>query len=1517
MTTKRVTSLLLTLVLLLNLLPTAFAADSEAAQEPSLEYSELYEGLFYGEDQVTNEEGNNVNTFVLSVDGDDDSLEVVTGVPNDETPLTAGLVQTTSGQAMAAQQNGKHVLAAVNADFFHMGDDTAIQPCGLTIKDGELLVDYCSDEDTVRKYFFGVKEDGTAVIGDKTLYEEVADDLEQAVGGGPWLVTEGEIIDNSSDTARHPRTAVGITADGDILLVVADGRTTASAGFTYDELAEYMLSLGAVEALNLDGGGSSASVVKNSETYAFEVMNYPSDGTERPVGDTLLVIDTDAAEAVGPELDQAEDGYYLIEEASDFNQINKAPNENYRLANDIILEDEIISSVSMLGGDFDGAGHTIYGLTTDSSNGYALFSTLLAGGSVHDLTLKDVDITTGGSAAALVQTCYGTVENVVVEGNISGGSSVGGLVGYMSEGGYISKCSVGVNVTGSSDVAGLVGKMLYGCNIDSCYVNANVVGVTRVGGLAGYAVSESNQTDSYITNCIIRGSVKATNIEAGGVGGLLKVGVNNCIVEDMTVVDTGTGATSSGNVAGLLGAWCNGSRPYTCNVIKAGSITTESENCVAHRIGYHSTNKSNNYVAQTVTINGQPETGGTHDNNIGADATAEQLSSKSFYEELNYDFETVFDWDEEHSTPILRDVDQTVEIPEVVADTTVIQSNISLSVGADETQMNFTWYCTAEDAGTLLIAKESELVDGAMPDTTMRYTATATKANDGTYSNQAVATDLEVNTTYAYQLINGETASEVHTFTTDDGADFSFAYVADPQIGAGGNSITDSEGWANTLSIVDENEIFSDISFMLSAGDQVNTASDENQYDLYLEHEALLDLPVATVIGNHDSGSDAYNEHFNVANESTEYGTTDAGGDYYFVYNNVLFMVLNSNDQSTAEHKAFMEAAIAANPDVSWKIVTFHHSLYTVASHAEDSDILSRRETFVPILDELDIDVVLMGHDHVYCRTYMMDGFTPMTDASIYDDESYSSITDPEGILYVTANSGSGSKYYTIKNTVYNYSAVQNQEKVPNVSLVTVSDEAFTITTYRTSDMTVVDTFTINHTISEDPEISAAEQVETSIDAIGEVTLDGMDVINAARDAYDTLTDEEKAEVANYQTLLNAEHTYAILKAEAAQAAAEAALAAAEEAQAAAEAAQKTAEEAAASAAEDKAAAQQAQEAAEGAKAAAEAAQQAAETAEAAAEAANVEAAEQAAASAQSAAAAAQAANAAAEACLKAQEAQAAAEAAAAQAKLDREAAEKAEQEAKAAAEAAELALEKFNALNDLSEYVDNVDFSAHAEDLEAAIEQAKAAINDAETIESVAAALEAGKQAINSAECFSQQFDDVDLAKWYHESLDYVLANGLMQGFTDGTFQPDGTLTRAMLVQILYNMEGQPESDAQSQFSDVTETKWYYNAVVWAAENGIVNGYTDGTFKPDEAITREQLVTIFWRYAGEPETESTEVTFDDAENVSAYAENAVTWATENNIVNGMGNNRFAPKAGSTRAQTAKILKGYCELMAG
>lgn len=394
----------------------------------------------------------------------------------------------------------------------------------------------------------------------------------------------------------------------------------------------------------------------------------------------------------------------------------------------------------------------------------------------------------------------------------------------------------------------------------------------------------------------------------------------------------------------------------------------------------------------------------------------------------------------------------------------VSQKSIILNVGSDETSRNLTWYANTEEAGEVQYAVKS---GETFPEKYETVKAISNAANDpGFYSNQATLRNLAENTEYVYRVKNGEAVSEVYSFTTGDyDGSFSFALVGDPQIGTGDlqNGI---DGWDETLDVI-QTKLNPD--FIMSAGDQVNTASNETEYAGYL-NDTLASIPSASTVGNHDSKSNAYSQHFNLPNESADLGITEAGGDFWFVYNNTLFMSLNSNDRSTAEHKAFMEEAIAANPDVKWKNVVFHHSIYSTASHVDDSDIITRREELPQVFEELDIDVVLMGHDHVYTRTYMMDGFTPDTSNGVQ-----SSVTDPTGILYLTANSASGSKYYDIKAADAEYAAKQDQSYRRTVTDIEVSDTSYKLTTYYADDMSVLDSFTINKTPEKDTDVQGGQ----------------------------------------------------------------------------------------------------------------------------------------------------------------------------------------------------------------------------------------------------------------------------------------------------------------------------------------------------------------------------------------------------------------------------------------------------------
>lgn len=405
-------------------------------------------------------------------------------------------------------------------------------------------------------------------------------------------------------------------------------------------------------------------------------------------------------------------------------------------------------------------------------------------------------------------------------------------------------------------------------------------------------------------------------------------------------------------------------------------------------------------------------------------------------------------------------VDESAEVPK--------EKDICITMGADETSRNITWY-SPSTSSTASVEYAVKGDDDTFPTEYMSANATA-KSSSGYYYCQATMTGLAADTEYIYRFKNGNIISQTYTLSTGADGAFSFIFVGDPQIGASGNAETDGANWAATLDTALNH--FPETSFLISAGDQVNSAGSESEYAQYLSPEAMTKLTTATVIGNHDTGSAAHSRHFydpnKTASNGQTYGATNAGCDYWYVYNDVLFLNLNTNNVSTAEHKAFMEDAIAQNPHVLWKVVVFHHSIYSAAGHAVNLDILTRREELVPVFTELDIDVVLMGHDHVYVRSYMMNGF-----AADRTNGIQSSVTDPSGILYLTACSSSGSKYYSLLNSDFEYAAVKVQENTPNYTNVQVTPTSFKISTYRSTDSSLVDEFEIKKTKANATEHSA------------------------------------------------------------------------------------------------------------------------------------------------------------------------------------------------------------------------------------------------------------------------------------------------------------------------------------------------------------------------------------------------------------------------------------------------------------
>lgn len=175
-------------------------------------------------------------------------------------------------------------------------------------------------------------------------------------------------------------------------------------------------------------------------------------------------------------------------------------------------------------------------------------------------------------------------------------------------------------------------------------------------------------------------------------------------------------------------------------------------------------------------------------------------------------------------------------------------------------------------------------------------------------------------------------------------------------------------------------------------------------------------------------------------------------------------------------------------------------------------------------------------------------------------------------------------------------------------------------------------------------------------------------------------------------------------------------------------------------------------------------------------------------------------------------------------------------------------------------------------------------------------------------------RFDDVAKSAWYYKAVEYVAENGIMSGVSAREFAPNAGFSRAMLAQTLYAMSGKPAVKAEGTFADVVANAWYADAVNWAAEKGYVSGLGDGKFAPDASVTREQMALILYRYAGSPDASGmAQKEFADSSSVNAYAADAIRWTVHEGLISGMENNTLAPQGTATRAQVATILMRFVE----
>ncbi len=317
------------------------------------------------------------------------------------------------------------------------------------------------------------------------------------------------------------------------------------------------------------------------------------------------------------------------------------------------------------------------------------------------------------------------------------------------------------------------------------------------------------------------------------------------------------------------------------------------------------------------------------------------------------------------------------------------------SPGKDETQRGISWYSPAGDyAASVKLSLSTDMKDSQ----TFSSGKNILKTPEGDRANKIIVSGLEKGKTYYYTCSVGENEFTcVQSFTTSAGSDFSAFYTTDIHI-------SDDNLEATTCNLNSALKsafaVNSGISLFLSAGDQATSAL-RSEYTGFVSSPFMQRLTVAPSIGNHDRKAVNYKYFKNVPNENKCYFTSSyIGSDYYFTKGDVLFLMLDTNNVSAADHRNFIRSAVRANPDCKWRVAVFHHDLYggRIEKREQENELL--RLILTPIIDEFKIDLALMGHSHFYTISNVI-----YNDETVLPTKDLDEVVDPKGTIYMVSGS--------------------------------------------------------------------------------------------------------------------------------------------------------------------------------------------------------------------------------------------------------------------------------------------------------------------------------------------------------------------------------------------------------------------------------------------------------------------------------------------------------------------------------
>lgn len=387
--------------------------------------------------------------------------------------------------------------------------------------------------------------------------------------------------------------------------------------------------------------------------------------------------------------------------------------------------------------------------------------------------------------------------------------------------------------------------------------------------------------------------------------------------------------------------------------------------------------------------------------------------------------------------------------------------NLTLQPGNKPDELYVTWFSKSSSRGKVTFEK-----GGLFDSITAKATTQGSISVPGYYRNSALITGLESNTTYSYHLSNGKNQSPTYTYETGDlySTDFTFMIAGDPELGLGDPEVLPGHRsiWKVVLNRMRTQ--IPDSSFIITTGDQIAKPDSTEQYDYFLDNSVLYSTPLVPVVGNHDSGTGFFGDHFSLPNMSSIGHEAGNDGDYWFTKGNVLFMILNNMcPQPTEVHEQFVAEAIEANPEAKWRIIISHYSPVTSVER-----YLSTRESVMREYEYMgevfDIDLFIGGHDHAYTRGYFIDDDgDPINheDYPIEDDANdiVSEFYNPKKPLYIIVNGATDALLREPEG--YPWAAVSVQNGVPQLSEVHVTEDSLTITTHDADSWATVDDFTI------------------------------------------------------------------------------------------------------------------------------------------------------------------------------------------------------------------------------------------------------------------------------------------------------------------------------------------------------------------------------------------------------------------------------------------------------------------------